>query len=278
MCEHDPETVDSEREARDAYDEFEERMRRIGEFLRRLWHDFEIGWHGLGFHEQLGHVISIATLIALFVYAGYTIKMYHANRESADQAIAQVGIARDTLKTTTQQFYLDQRPWISPSFPPAPQAENQWIRSDFTMVNSGKTPALNADAIAVLIVHRQGDALSFKDVQHGIPVSKGVLFPNVPVPTGIALVHTEKDGKTLVETQWTKELQGEINKGDKTIFGYGELTYLDMLDTSIIHHATFCQIVQGFVVFPTTTPRPRFPELERRCIDYNKVWDEQIRK
>jgi hypothetical protein len=78
MHEQHPVTEDSQG-TKDAYDEFEEGMRRVGVFVSRIWSK-------LSTSERIGHVTALATLTALVIYAGYTIKLYKANHDAASTA------------------------------------------------------------------------------------------------------------------------------------------------------------------------------------------------
>jgi hypothetical protein len=98
MHQHNPEAENAEREEKDSYDEFEERVRRVGVFvLERLLY-IKREWHQLSFHKRAGHAIAFATLLSLIFYATYTVKIFNATDRTAN--IADASLARGT------------RPWI----------------------------------------------------------------------------------------------------------------------------------------------------------------------
>jgi hypothetical protein len=63
--------------------------------------------------QRASFVVNCLTLVALCVYAVYTIKIAHANKQSADAATVASQAATDSLNETRKQFQLDQRPYIS---------------------------------------------------------------------------------------------------------------------------------------------------------------------
>ena len=89
MHDHQPEPVNSSEE-KDPYDEFEERIRRIGVYVVRCLTYARTGWSEMSFHKRLGHSIATATLVALIVYTGYTIKIYKAANRTANAAYRQL--------------------------------------------------------------------------------------------------------------------------------------------------------------------------------------------
>ncbi len=90
MDEHNPENT--ERQEKDPYDEFEQRIRTIGividEVMSRELTSFRTGWHGLKLNKRLGHSLTLATLVALIFYTCYTVKIYKATAQSAAAAKA----------------------------------------------------------------------------------------------------------------------------------------------------------------------------------------------
>jgi hypothetical protein len=96
MCEQDNHEVESDTDARDAYDEFDERMRRIGRGLIVIWRD-------LSPSERLGNIVSFVTLVALIFYTGYTIKIYKASNRSANAANQTLGEIQKQTTLMRQQ-------------------------------------------------------------------------------------------------------------------------------------------------------------------------------
>ena len=93
MYEQDPESIDSDREAKDAYDEFEDGVRRIRVFGLVVWRE-------LNTSERVGHIVALGTLLALIVYTGYTMKIYKAANKSAQEATRATDINLKIIKST----------------------------------------------------------------------------------------------------------------------------------------------------------------------------------
>jgi hypothetical protein len=113
MHEHDPETENAERQQKDAYDEFEERVRRVRVFLFRCLCSGWFHWKELKFNKRIGHTLTLATLIALILYTCYTVKIYKASNLSASAA----QIAAETAAKQEASWEVSQRPWIEISNP-----------------------------------------------------------------------------------------------------------------------------------------------------------------
>jgi hypothetical protein len=93
MCEQDYETEDAEREQKDAYDEFEDRVGRVGIFIIGIWGELTTS-------ERIGHLVALGTFIALIVYTGYTMKIYKAANKSAQEATRATDVNLKIIKST----------------------------------------------------------------------------------------------------------------------------------------------------------------------------------
>jgi hypothetical protein len=68
------------------------------------------------------------------------------NAQSAGAAASAATTAQQTLTQTTNAFQLDERPWVYVSsfgLVSEPEANKEGPKIDFSLMNSGKTPALN---------------------------------------------------------------------------------------------------------------------------------------
>jgi hypothetical protein len=87
--------------------------------------------------------IEVAGLFVLIIYALYTVRMYHANRDSADAAAKSATTGRDALT-------ISERPWVSIDVQPNSDigfSESGMFMYDILAINNrGVTPAVNARA------------------------------------------------------------------------------------------------------------------------------------
>jgi len=147
MHEHHPDTIDGDREEKSPYDEFEQRIRRIGIFIGSGFRHVWVRWLGLSFSEQTGHVVAFATLVALIAYTRYTIKIYKAANHTADAAYRQLEtLDRPWLKegiVSNFAFTFDSRGSVS------------WSVL-ITVTNVGHSVATGVSAPAILIAPQIG--------------------------------------------------------------------------------------------------------------------------
>jgi hypothetical protein len=98
--------------------------------------------------RQSKFVLEVLGFIVLSVYAGFTIAMYFANRDSADAARNSADTARETL-------IVGQRPWIGPDGFPSIKVriekegatESVYLDIDARVKNFGLSPALHVTAL-----------------------------------------------------------------------------------------------------------------------------------
>ena len=113
------------------------RKRLKGSFVN-LWWDFR---------REAGKIrfwVEAVGIMVLIVYTAYTIKMYSANRESADAAKSAAGTATNTMNQSIDAFHLDQRAWVTLGkfkLVEEPVAGRP-VKIGFSIINSGKTPAI----------------------------------------------------------------------------------------------------------------------------------------
>ena len=92
MNSHKEDRTNTDPDSKDPYDEFEERMRRIGSSIVAIWKELTID-------QRLTHSIAIAGILGLIVYASYTIKIYRTTKNSSD--------------TAAKQLEQTERPWLT---------------------------------------------------------------------------------------------------------------------------------------------------------------------
>ena len=115
-------------EGRDSYDEFEDRMKRIGRGTLLVWKKLSVS-------ERVGHLIGFATLLAMVIYTGFTVRIYKSANDSAQEA-------RLAREQSAKQFDSDQRPYLWISAQSTYSIPNMPIVSQIYIANYGKTPAI----------------------------------------------------------------------------------------------------------------------------------------
>jgi cbb3-type cytochrome oxidase subunit 3 len=165
MCQQDREPETSDREAKDAYDEFEERVRRIGIAIVGIWRE-------LNTSERISHIAALATLIVLLFYTGYTIRIYKASNRTAIAA--------------EKQLDLSQRPYLTLELQPIELRFTKdgagFLQSKITIANIGHSIARNIISRSTLSVDPSADlskvAASYCPVElHGAWREGDMLFP-----------------------------------------------------------------------------------------------------
>jgi hypothetical protein len=92
--------------------------------------------------------VSLATLVFLIVYTGFTVAMYFANRDAANAAGVAAAAATSAAETAAQQLELSERPWIQiiearMSGPLTFSKEHAQLAFHFKIKNIGRSPALD---------------------------------------------------------------------------------------------------------------------------------------
>jgi hypothetical protein len=95
--------------------------------------------------ERDSSKVALSTFVALVIYTGFTIAMYHANKQSADAASRAADAATKQAATSEQQLELAERPWISADISLAGPLvfDFNGMHAGFQVVfkNSGHSPA-----------------------------------------------------------------------------------------------------------------------------------------
>src|ERR1700722_18447558 len=103
MCQQEDEGVNPDGTEQDAYDEFEDGVRRVCLFIIRLRRE-------LSASEKVGHGVALLTLAALVFYTAYTIKIYKATNRSAQAAKDAANTAKDALHITERAYIAAGKP------------------------------------------------------------------------------------------------------------------------------------------------------------------------
>jgi hypothetical protein len=152
--------------------------------------------------DKLKPFVEIAGVVILSIYTIYTIKMYCANKESADAAKSAADTAADTLNRSIEQFRIDERAWvefdsirIKTIYPPTPEFKAWSFRYELWPKNVGKTVARD-------VVARVGDIMGgppspkdrgiqmfqdglFKEQGTGNPVTLPIALATVLAPNTV---------------------------------------------------------------------------------------------
>jgi hypothetical protein len=152
-------------------------------------------------HKRWAELLGI---ILLAIYTGYTIKMYHANKESADAAKDAALAAKQSADTQENSFQMERR-----------RAEDQEeaicrLRTDgmaaldhvghVRVINSGKTKARNVEAHVDTYL---ADAITLKKLRDlgSVDISTSELSGNEQsLDRGINLLLTARDWQNLADT------------------------------------------------------------------------------
>jgi hypothetical protein len=199
-------------------------------------------------------VLEVLGFVVLLIYAGYTIGMYYANRESADAARTSADAATGQLIQMTTQAEDDQRAWIgvtdiritqlNPTNPALP------FITQISVSNSGKTPAINlkrASAYMISSSAASGPKPEYvKTIEDKI---RGIRDHIAVPPNGINTLEAS-DGGDYVIPKWSA-----ICGKTEMLYVYGRLEYEDIAKRG--HATTFCYYLKE----PTSEP-PQFASCE----------------
>jgi len=129
----------------------------------------------------------IIGIVLLAVYTGYTIKMYCANKQSADAATRAATSAENSVTQARDNARLEQRAWVSVSdiTPESQQGQNWTISIIFK--NTGRTPAKNFVIRGIGEPVAKGKKTSSEEIilpGHGIIAPDGVFHSNFSADGG----------------------------------------------------------------------------------------------
>ena len=230
MYSQDPEGKHSDRQEKDAYDEFEERIVRIGIAILAIWKELKMS-------ERISHIVAFLTLASLIFYAAYTVKIYKANVQSAEAAKE----SARAVKEGTQRAY---RPWLGKESIVELKADILGPPSDDTVAgqlsvavkNFGPSPALNAGLGAKPFIRTTGDDSDFTNARQWACKEADVLA----MISGTSVFPQQT---FQLNTPVLSEVKGvtRITKAGGTILVAGCIAYRDQFDTThTTHHTSFC--------------------------------------
>ena len=136
MSGHKIDGTDSDPHEKDAYDEFEERMRRIGDLVVAIWRQLTVD-------QRVGHGIALIGILVLIVYTTYTIRIYTANNRSANAAKDSSDLLRQQLEEANKAVILYDKPF---NLGAAGEAS-------FNLHNVGRYTATRASAVVTVTLH-----------------------------------------------------------------------------------------------------------------------------
>jgi hypothetical protein len=184
-------------------------------------------------------VLEFAGFIVLFIYAIYTIRMFYANRDSADAAKRSADVARDTL-TTIQRPFVTFSPAATvrtknvPTSPDNPTGI-MWI-FNFPIHNTGTSPTSQMFDHTNLYYSGSkpiDDSFDYRDVGDLQPFNI-ILTPNDTVHG--QPVEVTPNWLYNVMYRWAR---GEYWHGAHLYF-YGWVRYRDMIPSTPEHLTMFC--------------------------------------
>lgn len=228
--------------------------------------------------DRIKPFVEVAGVILLAVYTGYTIKMYGANKKSADAA-------KEAADTAAHQLEVDERPWIlfrgSKKYgTPIQISAGKRLSIPGQFMNTGKTPALHVRAtVFVQIVGPGNDAdLPGKNQpipEPGKPFPKGgyhvqsippqfdtspVLYPSQYTKFTVFQVMGPYNGRDIPLAISSSEYQN-LRQGKSYIAVWGEIWYQDIFGVN--HWSKFCK--EG-------DPAGRVPDAQdKKCVEYSDV-------
>jgi hypothetical protein len=186
--------------------------------------------------------VEISGAVLLAVYTFFTIKMYCANKQSADAATS----AANTATAALRLGQLDQRAWLKVEGEPTKEGKKpdaqlivgQPVLYPLQVRNMGKTSAKNIDMsifVDILDALQEvplGRISNPTDDPHG-HISAGIVFPNEDFKH--VVTRPGKDGQPLPLTDLEATA---MNNGKAYLAIYGIVTYDDVFK---VHHFTkFC--------------------------------------
>jgi hypothetical protein len=211
--------------------------------------------------------LELLGLVVLCVYAAYTIKIYCANRDAADAATEAATAATSASQTAIQTMHVDERAWINILTGKSVMVDNSPLVMPITIINQGKTAALNVDGkmfVNLLPVKDEPDFV----YKHGHPAYKlglKALLPNRPSEESpfAALPKYANPRKPVTPIIVTPTLRNEIAAGQLYIVVYLRLDYDDVF--GVHHWLQFCAHAENGI------PGVNAHNAGTTCGDYNDV-------
>jgi hypothetical protein len=148
-----------------------------------------------------------------------------------------------------RNFRRDERAWITASLKPFQWVVDSPVLFPGEMINTGKTPASNADMLASATVLGKDEIPEFtytRGTGHPfVTAYSKAFFPNTPAVE--FEIPAFKKGTTQGENiVLTKDLLSRINNGEYFIVVHGQITYSDIFGIS--HWFHFCNSLPAYTV------------------------------
>lgn len=141
------------------------------------------------------------------------------------------------MQSQLDAFQSDTRPWVvvAQAKLEKPLAIGEKPRVQFSFINSGRSPALNVDAVATVIALQSITEKELNAGSHGEIQSKMTLGPN---GTGVSTCEANFviPDSTAIE---------DVRNGSVTIYAKGEIEYWDTSQPARGHHTKFCWWING---------------------------------
>jgi hypothetical protein len=225
MCPRNFDAENADREIKDAYDEFEERVGRIGVFLVGVWEQLDAS-------ERIGHIIALLTLIALIFYAGYTVKIYRATEKSAEAA-KRTADTNSNLVKATFAAYITAEIGLQSTVRPETGQWRATVNVSFT--NHGKTKTTLSSTYVItqmsLPEKKRTGVIGSYSVTEIVPRDTDGPMPNHYYPLKWI---TGQEGDLYRNRYIAFEVNGRLRYDD----GFGEI-----IDTP------FCRISTGYNIY-----------------------------
>jgi len=234
---------------KDPYDEFQDRMMRVGRRLARLWkHHIKKGWKRTKFHDRISVIVAISGLVVLIVYTIFTIKMWSANKQAADAAKIAAQAAEEATTIAQKQLIANERPWLAAEFiltGPVVTSDPNGAVVNYTLrvKNVGHSPAFNIQLMAAVFNRQAADFIPDQNklCLSWIPITAeggAVVFP------GAEWIQRIGVAAPAAEMERSKTFIG-YRQDELLLHAAGCIDYTDQLSGE--HHQTFYSYMIGAV-------------------------------
>ena len=189
------------------------------------------------FRVEVATLIVISVYTAIAAYQGCQMRKAtkaaensaNAAQIAANTSIKVANIAERNIKAAQEQFRLEQRAWINivKAKYAEPLIANKISQIEITVINSGKTPALNVCRTQKMWVEEPGGKV--------IMGVKADLKPKITIGTNI-----ERTFAFVGYNPTEQRMIDLINSGKVILFVELEVTYFDVFTKNKTHHTRTC--------------------------------------
>jgi len=217
--------------------------------------------------------------LAATIYAGITAYYAHVTRVTLDEIkrqtpyFAQSASASDTsAKNQTKAFNSEQRAWVVPIYTGLDQAHpvvaNAPLAHFFNIINTGKTPAIHVEVVAVIDLYGFDEVLplGLRNYSHesGLGTDRrsySILWPQMLKPD----TFQSHKNKFASRGYFIEDATYKLYTQNKLFVAFfGQITYDDIQGHS--HWVHFCGTDEFAQPVYLTAHDPR-----RKCLEYNAV-------